>query len=561
MRLADYFVKVLQEQGVTDAFGIPGGVILEFIYALSKSKTITPHLCYHEQSAGFAASGYAQVSGKLGVAYATRGPGFTNMVTAIADAYCDSIPVLFITSHAAALNPAVRLQSNQEIDTVAMVSKVTKYAKRVDTIEDFVDSVNKACFQALEGRKGPVFLDIASSLWKKEMEEDYQSTSETKQTSDFIEIIKTIEDELGKAKRPVILIGDGINQTKTGQYLYKFIEGVKVPVISSRYAHHTLAKSHYYFGYIGGFGVRYSNFILSKTDLIISLGNRLNFPLTSESYKGIPYQAKIVRIDIDDSELQKDIPNSINFGVDLKDFMPELSESAINIPFKKDWLEVCETIKEELWDDDINEPIRSVESILRIVPDGTVVLNDVGNNEFWISRACAHASYSDSVLYSKSFASLGCAMVKVIGAYYATRKPLLCFIGDQGFQMNSQELQYISQHNVPVVIVIMNNTISGMIRDKERGAYDGQTLHSTSKDGYLLPNLEKLAMAYGIDYMEMSAGEQMDKTTLTSLHKPLLVNLKIDESLVLAPTLPRGRAPQDMVPSLESKRYDFLNRL
>lgn len=560
MTASEYLVDILVQNQVTDVFGIPGGVILDLIYAIDRKEGIEAHLSYHEQAAGFAAEGYAQASGKLGVAYATRGPGFTNMITCIADAYCDSIPILFITAHSSTLNPGVRLQSNQEIDTCAMVKNVTKYAKRVDSLEEFADSVNKACSIALEGRKGPVFLDIASSLWKKEVMAASPEMKEKVVSEDYTKAIEVITFELNNAKRPVILIGDGINQTRTAKQLKQFVEKIKIPVLSSRYAHHTIADSPYYYGYIGGFGVRYANFILSKTDLIISIGNRLNFPLNSQSYKGIPYQAKIVRFDIDDSELEKDIPNSIKFEVDLMSLLPFLARAEYIVPEFDKWLNVCDIIKKDLWDEDVNEAVKTVDSLLKNAPQTTTVLNDVGNNEFWISRACAHTAFNNQVLYSKSFASLGCSMTKAIGAYYATRQPVLCFIGDQGFQMNSQELQYISQHNLPITIVVMNNFVSGMIRDKEVAAYQGHVIHSTYDSGYGMPNLQKLAETYGVSYQVVHSGEKISKETI-DYSKPLLVNLLIDDSLKLSPKLPLGRAPQDMVPELEAIRYQNLNEL
>lgn len=560
MTASDYLVDILVQNQVTDAFGIPGGVILDLIYAIDRREGIEAHLSYHEQAAGFAAEGYAQASGKIGVAYATRGPGLTNMITCIADAYCDSIPVLFITAHSSALNPAVRLQSNQEIDTCAMVKNVTKYAKRVDSIEEFAESVNKACSIALEGRKGPVFLDIASSLWKKEVLAVSPEIKENDTFKDYSKVIEILTSELKNAKRPVILIGDGVNQTKTANHLKQFVEKIKIPVLSSRYAHHTVADSPYYCGYIGGFGVRYANFILSKTDLIISLGNRLNFPLTSQSYKGIPYQAKIVRFDIDNSELGKEIPNSIKFEVDLASLLPSLARAEYEVPGFDNWLNICDIIKKDLWDEDVNEAVKTVDSFLKNAPHNTTVLNDVGNNEFWISRACVHTAFNNQVLYSKSFASLGCSMTKAIGAYYATSKPILCFIGDQGFQMNSQELQYISQHKLPITIVVMNNYVSGMIRDKEVAAYQGHVVHSTFDSGYGMPNLQKLAETYGVSYLEVRSGEEVIKDTI-GYSNPLLVNLTIDEGLKLSPKLPLGRAPHDMVPELETSRYQTLNEL
>lgn len=557
MTVSDYLVDVLVQHQVTDAFGIPGGVILDLIYAIDRREGIEAHLSYHEQSAGFAAVGYAQASGKLGVAYATRGPGFTNLITPIADAYCDSVPTLFITSHAGkSLNPNVRLTNNQEIDTCAMVKGITKYAKRVDTAEEFAECVQRACHEALSGRKGPVFLDVASSVWKAEVTATIKIV-ENKKTEE-IDYVSVVSDAIRNAKRPVILIGDGINQTGTQQDLQTFVQKCKIPVLSSRYATNILADFEYYYGYIGGFGVRYANFILSKADLIVSLGNRLNFPLTSESYHNIPYQAKIIRFDIDAGELAKEIPNAISYHKELSIVLSLFNNQESDFGNHSEWIEVCDTIQNNLWDEDVNDVVKTIDSILAKTPQNASIVSDVGNHEFWVSRACAHSRRCGNILYSKSFATLGSAMVKAIGAYYATRKPVVCFIGDQGFQMNLQELQYISQHNLPIIVVVMNNRVSGMIRDKELSGYKGLFVHSTNESGYQIPAFSKIASTYSISYCEIDTTIGQEAGIF---QPPCLVNMLIDESLSLAPSLPRGHAPQDMVPELESSRCQMLNSL
>ena len=559
---AQYLAEVLKKYGVTDAFGIPGGVILEMIYALNDSGAITPHLSYHEQAAGFAAVGYAQASGKLGVAYATRGPGFTNLVTPIADAYCDSVPVLFITSHVGrTLSPEIRLTNNQEIDTCAMVKDVTKFAKRVDTPDEFAEIIEKACFLATEGRKGPVFIDVASSVWKAEVSS--QVLSETRLQEEKLDnsFLNTLSESIRTAKRPVILIGDGINQTKTGDSLQCFVEKCKIPVISSRYATNVIADSPYYYGYIGGFGVRYANFILSKTDLIVSLGNRLNFPINSESYHNIPYQAKIIRFDVDKGELCKEIPQSLSYHDDLTTVLPTLADYEADYGNHTDWLSVCDTIKSDLWDEDVNEVVKAIDIILANTPEGATIVSDVGNHEFWVSRACAHSKRKGDLLYSKSFATLGSAMVKAIGAYYATKKPVICFIGDQGFQMNIQELQYISQHQLPILVVILNNQVSGMIRDKEITGYKGKYLHSTFGSGYQIPNIKEVASLYHLEYKDIDSRDMSNGVKKAGVNTPGILNLLMNDDLSLEPSLPRGHQPQNMVPELDKARYDYLNAL
>lgn len=558
MTVSEYLVDCLIRYKVTDTFGLPGGVILDFMYAMkAREGEIKPHLSYHEQAAAFAAVGYAQACGNLGVAYATRGPGFTNMVTAIADAYCDSVPTLFITSHAADLNPAMRLSANQEIDTCAMVEKVTKFCKRIDTVEEVIAVIEQACHLATTGRKGPVFLDIASKLWKKDVSGATSLMEDCKaENIDYTSIISDISLLAKQASRPVILIGDGINQNNVVEQFNIFADKARIPVISSRYAHNVMGNSTLYYGYIGGFGVRYANFILSKADLIISLGNRLNFPLKSETYSNIPNQAKIVRFEIDEGELTKKIPNALTYKVDNKELLQVLASSDIDFGEHSSWISVCDEIRKDLWDEDVDNTVSAIECIMNAIPDAAL-LNDVGVNEFWVSRACAHSMRAGNILYSKSFATLGSSMVKAVGAYYATTRPVLCYIGDQGFQMNSQELHYIAQHQLPIIIVVLNNSVSGMIRDKEVTAYS-KTLHSTSADEYQIPNLKMLAEAYGLAYQELDA-ETLSDFIIDNI--PTIINLRIDSELRLKPTLPRGHKPQDMVPALEEGRYKRLNSL
>ena len=564
MKVADYLVDFLIKKGTTDAFGLPGAVILEVIYAMDRRRgEFCPHLSYHEQAAGFAAAGYAQASGKLGVAYATRGPGFTNLITPIADAYCDSIPVLFLTSHAAApKNKGMRIEANQEVDTCDMVKNITKYNKRVTTVEEFISSLSEAYRCAMTGRRGPVFLDINSQLWKEDVVITDITIDEKNSASDCLAISEEIIEHINGAKRPILLIGDGINQSRTSLLLEKFANKIRIPVLSSRYAHDIMGESPFYYGYVGSFGLRYANFILSKADLIVSLGNRLNFPINSSSYKNIPYQAKIIRLEVDQYEFLRDIPNAVNYRIDLEDILSVLASNDGHCTNHEDWVTVCDEIRGKLWDSDANEVVIALDTILSNVKTSCgSITNDVGDNEFWVSRACAHSKCRIKSLYSKSFASLGSALPKAIGAYFSTKRPVLCFTGDQGFQMNMQELQAIAQERLPILIVVMNNSASGMIRDKEKKSY-GAYLHSTLESGYGIPDISRIAAAYDISYYNMTTSSTGSIGKIVSaMSQPIILNLRIDPELGLSPYLPIGRQTQDMEPKLEESLYNDINKL
>lgn len=547
---AQYIVDQLIKRHVTDAFGIPGGVILELLYEMDKREEFTPHLSYHEQAAGFAACGYAQASGKIGVAYATRGPGFTNLITAIADAYYDSLPTLFITAHSAPCPPGgMRVMADQEMDTCSMVRNITKLAMRLDDEATFAEAINQALAVATEGRKGPVFLDISTALLKKGIIGGTDGEAKTAhRTEDYSKQIEEIASAIRNAKRPIILAGDGINLSNARELFQQFVDKVNIPVVSSRFSHDVMAGKDGYYGYVGGHGMRAANFILSKTDLILSLGNRLHFPPKSESYGSVMDHAKLLRVEIDGNEFNRDIQNTVNYHCDLSGLLVQSLSAEADCGHHEDWIKVCDVLKNELKQEDINPAIESIISILKQVDKDAIIVNDVGNNEFWVSRACVESRIENRVYYSKSFGALGCGLGKAIGAYYATKKPVICFVGDQGLQINIQELQFISQYKLPITVVLLNNRTSGMIKDRELTVYD-KCLHTTKESGYETPDFKALAEAYGFEYGAIS-----DKC-------PSLIEIIIDDRIGLTPSLPKGKKCQDMQPVLNNDKFDYLNRL
>ena len=555
---AQYIVDSLIKHGVTEAFGIPGGVILSLLYEMESRKPLfTPHLSYHEQCAGFAACGYAQASGKIGVAYATRGPGFTNLITAIADAYYDSLPTLFITAHSAACPPeGMRVMADQEMDTCSMVSNITKMAVRVDDEATFAETIDKALSVAMEGRKGPVLLDIASALFKKEITCIAKEKAITPAKEDYSKQIDEFATAIKNAKRPIILVGDGVNQSNAREVFRQFVEKVNIPVVSSRFSHDLMAGEANYYGYVGGHGMRAANFILSKTDLILSLGNRLHFPPKSESYGSVMNHAKLLRVEVDENEFNRDIQNTINYNCDLSELLSQTLDINCDFGGHEEWIKVCEILKTELKKEDINPAIESIISVLKQIGKETIVVTDVGNNEFWVSRAAVESGCENRVFYSKSFGALGCGLGKAIGVHYAKKRPVLCFVGDQGLQMNIQELQYISQHQLPITIGLLNNQTSGMIMDREAIQYK-RYVHTTAESGFLSPSYEVVAKAYGIDYISKLS----ELPELLFKKRPLLVEMKIDSSIALTPTLPIGKKCQDMQPGMSTEKYDYLNKL
>ena len=560
MKGCEYIVDYLASHGVTDAFGIPGGVVLDLLYAMDDKEGITPHLSYHEQAAGFAACGYAQASGKLGVAYATRGPGFTNLITAIADAYYDSLPVLFITAHAASCPPkGMRVMDDQEMDTCNMVRNITKEAVRADDVETFADVFAKLCHSAVEGRKGPVLLDVSAKVLKQELPVFNEERKDVrKEIFDCKSACKDIVESVRTAKRPVLLVGDGIHQAGAEKLLCQFIKSASIPTVSSRFSHDLMGKSEQYFGYVGSHGTRCANFILSKTDLIIALGNRLHFPVASQTFRDVFKHARLIRCEIDNGEMMREVPNSTCYQVDVAEVLGELADTLYDDGEHKEWMRICHELKGELHEEDMNEPVRMIAGILSGIPANWSVVSDVGTNEFWVSRASVYTGNNHRTYYSKSFGALGCGLGKAIGVYYATHRPVVSFIGDQGLQMNIQELQFIGQHRLPIFVVLINNSASGMIRDREKSF--GKFLHTTKDSGFRSPCYKEIAKGYGIGYHLLSKTSEMDTLICTSLH-PTLVEMVVDEGVGLTPNLPRGSECQNMCPALAKKKYEYLNQL
>jgi acetolactate synthase-1/2/3 large subunit len=564
MKVSDFIVDFLIQKGVADVFGIPGGVILDFLNSIDCRKDqIVAHLNYHEQAAAFAACGYAQSSGRLAVAYSTRGPGVTNMITGIADGFYDSLPILFIAAHShVSIIDNIRIEENQEFDTLKMLSSITKYAARIENVKNVRYELEKSCHIALSGRPGPVFLDFLASVLNDNMSTADQCTYIINDSNKNFQVADYIKNELEKSQRPILLIGDGIHQSALEEYVQKLALKINIPVLSSRFSQDIMPHYDHYYGYIGSHATRYSNFILSKCDLIIALGNRLMFKPDSQSFASIVHNAKIIRIDEDENEFRREIQNSVCIRSDLKELLPLLIDHVISWKDIKGWFAVCDEIRSKLHGCDTDYPVNLIAKILMSTENSSVITSDVGNNEFWLSRAYALSNVSNRVLYSKSFGALGCSLPKAIGAYYATRKRVFCFTGDQGFQMNIQELQFIANKNLPITIILINNFSSGMIRNEQKKRFSSHFVSTTLDSGYSTPNFKKIANAFGINFFSYKTKDDWDNFKfLVDLDVPNIIEIITDENTEVFPYLPKGNPCQKFIPEINAMLYKQLNQL
>lgn len=565
MKVADYLVDNLINMGITDVFGIPGGVILDFVYALNRKKNkIKTHLLYHEQNAGFAALGYAQSTQKMGVAFATKGPGILNLTTSIAEAYYDSIPSLFITAHS--LNDTddrMRAIEDQEINIVPIFSTITKYCVRINNIENFHSELIKSIHLATTGRKGPVLIDVSSNIWNSEVLKKKVETTDVKNiVNNFKEAAISIEKNLNESKKPLLLIGDGVRQAGVEKEVLEFSKKNNIPVIYSRGCQDIMANSDLAFGYVGSHGIRYTNYILSEADLVISLGNRISFPIKSKSFLNVFNKCKLIRCDIDESEFIRKIPNSENFQCNIKDVLKEILNKRIKRQNILEWLDVCNRIKSLLLDSDTNTPVMEITHLLNNLKHTGAIVGDVGNNEFWLSRAYEFSNNKSKILFSRSFGTMGCSIGKAIGAYYALNQNIVCFIGDQGLQMNPQELQFISKNKLPIWVVVINNNSSGMIKSRQIRRYESKFLLTTKETGYSVVDLKKLSDTYNFEYVQIESIKDIDSKLINCDYaKPVFVNFIVDESIDLEISLPVGNNCRDMEPKLDRNIYEELEKL
>lgn len=547
MTIADYVINILLKYEVTDTFGIPGGVILRLLDSMNNAKPeLTPHLCYHEQMAGFAACGYAQYSGKLGVAYATRGPGILNMVTCIAEAYQESIPVLFITAHGSRSHSNMRFEYNQEVDVVDMCKDITKCAVNIETKDEAISIFEKVIKCSLNGRKGPVLVDFYSPVLGADVESvrcvGEEKNENYKQEND--DIYDDIREQLEEAHRPVVLIGDGVRHVVNRDNILGFCEDNNIPILSSRGSQDIFSNSQMYYGYIGSHGIRYANSILAKADLVISIANRLAFNVKSKSFAPVFDNKKVIRMDVDRGEFYREIPNCVNYLLDISSV--DFQKLNLNIEGAfDDWLNVCRNIKSKLIKADYVQPVSEVSELLDSLKEKDIVyVCDVGNNEFWFSRAFELIHPRGTVLCSKSFGTLGVSLGRAIGAYYASLKAVVCVVGDQGFQYNIQELQYISRWKLPITVVVINNKTSGMIRDHEEKVIKKQ-IHVSEATGYEPCKISKIADAYNIKFVENRMNLNIDENQI--------YEIDVNSDIELTPFLPKGEDIQNMHPVLNAE--------
>lgn len=557
MKASDYIVSFLESKNITDVFGYPGGMVTHLMDSLSKS-SVRSHVTYHEQGAAFAACGYAQTTGKVGVAYATSGPGATNLLTGICNAYFDSIPTLFITGQVNSFeykgNLGVRQRGFQETDIVSMASPVTKYAVRITEAKMLRKYLEYAFYIAEEGRKGPVLLDIPMDIFRADVApsamEGFDIPSYERETS-----FSKLEEALSKARRPVILAGSGIKTSGATDKLAEAARRHNIPVVTTMLA---VDAAPYSYGFIGAYGDRTANFIVAKSDLVISLGARLDVRQTGARRENFAPEAAIVRVDIDKGELSFKVhEDEIQIHADVKDVIEVILNT--DTPDLTGWNQVCMKIRETLKGVDDRLPNKLVRKISSIIPEDSVITTDVGQNQVWVAQSF-EVKKGQRIFFSGGHGAMGYSLPAAVGCAVADGRNVYSFSGDGGIQMNIQELQTVARENLPVKIILFNNSALGMIRHFQEMYFEDNFAQTIPEGGYTVPDFKAVSEAYKIPYTCVSREEDISDS-LFGVEGPQFIEVRITEPTYVYPKLEFGKPNQDQEPLLDRTEYTYIMNL
>ncbi len=548
---SELLLRALQEEQVEVIFGYPGGAVLPIYDEIYHSNI--PHvLPRHEQGGIHAAEGYARVTGKPGVVIVTSGPGATNIVTGLADAMMDSLPLVVFTGQVA--TNVIGTDAFQEADILGITTPITKYNYQVRNIEDIPRIVKEAFYIAKSGRPGPVLIDLPKNIATGTAHVSgtadihlpgYQPTTKP----NYLQIRKLTE-AVSRAKKPVILAGAGILHAKATEELKQYAEQQRIPVV------HTLlglggfpAYHELFVGMAGMHGCYAANMALYEADLLINIGARFDDRLTGNLDRFAP-KAVVAHVDIDPAEIGKNVPTKIPVVADAKEALKELIAQNGEKPQTDAWLETIQTWKTEYplsYDNDgsMLKPQKVIEMLYEKTNGEATVVTDVGQHQMWAAQFYKFKNAHKWVT-SGGLGTMGFGLPASVGASIADRdSTVLCITGDGSFQMCSQELAVIKELNLPIKIIILNNTALGMVRQWQELFYEERYSHSKIP---VQPSFEKLAGAYGIKGYTVNSEEEAERVLNEALsHRdPVLIDFRIDPGENVYPMVAPGKGLNEM---------------
>ena len=541
---SEIVIECLKEQGVDIVFGYPGGAILNVYDALYKhQEEITHVLTSHEQGAAHAADGYARATGKVGVCMATSGPGATNLVTGIATAYMDSVPMVAITA-----NVGVNMlgkDSFQEIDIAGVVMPITKHSFIVKNVEDLAPTIRRAFKIAKSGRPGPVLVDITKDVTAAEAEYTYEEPAVIERKTDTIweEDINKVIEMIKVSRRPYIMAGGGVIISGASEELKEFAEKVDAPVCDTLMGKGAYdGTSERYTGMIGMHGTKVSNLGVSRSDLVIVVGARFSDRVIGNASKFAP-NAKIIHIDIDAAEIDKNIPANASIVGDAKEVLTILN-SKLPAQSNRSWMAEIKDLTEKnpvTYDmDHLNGPA-TIKKIYEITEGNAIITTDVGQHQMW---AAQNYTYKEprTFLSSGGLGTMGYGVGAAIGAKYGRPdKTVVNIAGDGCFRMNMNEIATAARYKVPIIQVVLNNHVLGMVRQWQNLFY-GQRYSNTVLDDSV--DFVAVSKALGANASKITSIEEFEtefKKALTA-DGPTVLDVMIDSDDKVWPMVAPGAA-------------------
>lgn len=545
---ADIVIECLLEQGVDTVFGYPGGTILNVYDSLYHYRDRINHvLTSHEQGASHAADGYARATGKVGVCMATSGPGATNLVTGIATAYMDSVPLVAITANVGV--PLLGKDSFQEVDITGVTMPITKHNYIVKDVESLAPTIRKAFQIAKEGRPGPVLVDITKDVTAAKCEYHHQKPekierrSYTYPTSTLKEAIEMIE----KSEKPFVFVGGGVVRSNASQELREFVEKIDAPVTDSLMGKGAFDGTNpRYTGMLGMHGTKTSNLGVSNCDLLVAIGVRFSDRVIGNAQK-FARHAKIIHIDVDEAEINKNVNVDLGIVGDAKSVL-----NALNLLLKQQnhsqWLKEIRALKEQYplsYDSDKLTGPYVIEQIEALTDNNAIICTEVGQNQMWAAQYY-HFKRPSQLITSGGLGTMGYGLGASIGVKYGKPDQYVFNIaGDGCFRMNMNELATASRYQVPIIEVILNNHVLGMVRQWQTLFY-GKRYSATVLDDKV--DFCKTAEGLGCKAIRVTKKEEVAQAILEAMDSqgPVVIECMIEEDDKVFPMVAPG-APIDDV--------------
>lgn len=568
MKAADALTKFLIAHQVQTCFELVGGMITHLLDSFAESGQFNIVSMHHEQSAAFAAEGVArQTKGKtIAVAMGTSGPGATNLITGIGSCWFDSVPCLFITGQVNTRelkgDRAIRQQGFQELDIVEVARSLTKYAVRVDYVDDLLPSLHKALSLALSGRQGPVLLDIPNDVqrmdipdmlveqWlRKPLEISVDNAIVTSELEQFSALCK-------KAQKPLICLGGGARWADAMSSWLSAADALGVPYVSTLMGHERVVAGSNYFNMIGSYGNREANWAVQNCDLLIVIGARLDVRQTGSDANDFARHAKVVQIDIDSAQLNNRVHADLNICTTAENFFnafplqsdvfPEIAPSwLLDLSAQRNRAEPNEYAD---WEVSPSELFKQLNQVLAKQPIDYVC--DVGNHQMWAAQNL-RLSANHAVHYSGGMGAMGFALPAALGVAIHSKTKVVVITGDGSLQINIQELDTLNRLDLDMTIIVMNNSVLGMVKNFQDMYFDGRD--QSTKKGYSSPSFTSIAKAYGIEaHRAESAAEMEHVLNLIPNHKgPLLIEVMMDGATECRPRLAFGSKLDEQFPKLQ----------